>query len=113
MGVQIGISKEKIADFCRRNHIHSFAFFGSVLRADFGPDSDVDILVEFEKANEPGLMELVRMEDELTEIFGRKADLVERKAVENSKNYIRRRHILQKVENISISGMETIIKCWS
>lgn len=71
----IKIPKEKIAEFCRRNHVRKCSFFGSVLRDDFGPDSDVDVLVEFEEGCVPGLIRLAGMEKELAEILGRKADL--------------------------------------
>ncbi len=103
MAIHVNISKDKIAVFCRRNHIRSLAFFGSVLRADFGPDSDVDVLVEFEHGQKHGLMDLVRMEEELTEMFGQKVDLVERRAVERSENYIRRRHVLESVETVYVA----------
>lgn len=103
MAIHIKVSKDNIAAFCRRNHIRSFAFFGSVLRDDFGPDSDLDILVEFEQGKEPDLMGLVTMECELAEIFGRKADLVERRSVERSENYIRRRHVLQSMEAVYVA----------
>jgi len=69
------IPKEKIADFCRRHHIRQLAIFGSALRANFGPESDVDVLVEFEAGQEPGFMALARMERELSEMFGRRVDL--------------------------------------
>jgi predicted nucleotidyltransferase len=73
---RLEISKDKLADFCRRNHIRWMAFFGSVLREDFGPDSDIDVLVEFEPGHVPGLA-LIRMQDELSELLaGRKVDLV-------------------------------------
>ena len=65
----IDIPRDKIADFCRRNHISKLALFGSVLRPDFRPDSDIDILVEFEPGHVPGLA-LIRMQDELSEILG-------------------------------------------
>jgi len=103
MAIHVDISKDKIAAFCRRNHIRSFAFFGSVLRAAFGPDSDVDVLVEFEHGHKHGLMDFVRMEEELTEMFGQKAELVERRAVERSENYIRRRHVLESVETVYVA----------
>lgn len=103
MGIQIELAEENIAAFCRRNHIRSLAFFGSVLRDDFGPDSDVDVLVEFEPAEQPGLMELAEIESELCQILGRKADMVERRAVEESENYIRRRHILLSVETVYVA----------
>ena len=68
------VSYEKIIDFCRRHHIRRLAFFGSVLREDFRPDSDVDVLVEFEPGHTPGLA-FFAMQDELTRILGRAVDL--------------------------------------
>ena len=103
MSIRIKVVEDEIAAFCRRNHIHSLSLFGSVLRDDFGPDSDVDVLVEFEHGHEPGLMEIVKMEEELSGILGQKADLVERRSVERSENYIRRRYILQSVEAIYVA----------
>lgn len=70
----IQVPREKIAGFCRRNHICRLAFFGSVLRRDFGPESDVDVLVEFEPDHIPGLA-FFGMQDELSQILGRKVDL--------------------------------------
>jgi len=64
-----------ISEFCRRHHIRRLAFFGSVLRDDFRPDSDVDVLVEFEAGHRVGLLRLAGIERELSSIFGRKADL--------------------------------------
>jgi len=72
---RIDIPKAKIAEFCRRNHIRRLALFGSVLRDDFGPGSDVDVLVEFESAARVGLLRLAGMELELGEVLGRKVDL--------------------------------------
>lgn len=71
---RIEIPAERIRDFCRRHHIRMLALFGSVLRDDFRPDSDVDVIVEFESGQAPGLT-FFRMEEELGEIFGRKVDL--------------------------------------
>jgi len=71
----IKISEDKIADFCQRNHISKLSLFGSVLRSDFRPDSDVDVLVEFMQEKCPGFFGLAGMEIELTEILGRKVDL--------------------------------------
>jgi len=73
--VRIEIPKDKLAEFCRRHHIVKLSFFGSVLRDDFTPESDVDVLVEFDPAHIPGLMRFVGMELELSEILGRKVDL--------------------------------------
>ena len=72
---RISVDREKIAGFCRRNHIRRLAFFGSVLRADFRPESDVDVLVEFEPGHPVGLIRLAGMERELSEILGRQADM--------------------------------------
>ena len=103
MAIRIKIPHQRIAEFCRGNHVRTLAFFGSVLRDDFRPDSDVDVLIEFEAGQEPGLMELVGMQDELSEILGRKVDMVERKAVEKSPNYIRRRYVLESVEQVYVA----------
>lgn len=65
----------KIADFCREHYITKLAFFGSILTDRFGPDSDVDVLVEFAPAHVPGLIALSAMERELSQILGRKADM--------------------------------------
>jgi len=70
----IQVPRDKIASFCRRNHIRRLALFGSVLRQDFGPESDVDVLVEFEPDHIPGLA-FFGMQDELSQILGRKVDL--------------------------------------
>lgn len=72
---KIIISSEKIAEFCKKNRIRKFSFFGSALRKDFGPNSDVDILVEFEPEVRIGLLGLARLEIELGETIGRKVDL--------------------------------------
>jgi hypothetical protein len=70
------ISKDKIAEFCQRHHISKLALFGSILRDDFAPDSDVDVLVEFESGHVPGYLGLARMEEELSQLLGgRKVDL--------------------------------------
>src|ERR1035437_2022997 len=67
--------REKIRDFCARNHIRKLSLFGSVLTHRFGEDSDIDVLVEFEPGNVPGYFELVGMELELSETLGRKVAL--------------------------------------
>jgi len=103
MNKHITIFKDKIEMFCRHNHIRSFGLFGSALREDFKDGSDIDVLVEFEKEYRPGFSELVEMQEELTRIFNRKVDLVERQAVEKSENYIRKRHILESVESIYVA----------
>ena len=72
---KIQLDKQKIADFCKRHHIRRLALFGSVLRDDFRPDSDVDVLVEFQPGRVPGLIRLAGMEIELSAVVGRKVDL--------------------------------------
>jgi predicted nucleotidyltransferase len=69
------ISKAELETFCRRNHIIKISLFGSVLLDELKPDSDIDILVEFDKDHMPGLLDIAGMEIELTEMFGRKVDL--------------------------------------
>ncbi len=76
MPVKVAADKDKIAEFCRENHIRRLALFGSALREDFGPESDVDVLVEFEPGHVPGLIRLAGLELDLSDIFGgRKVDL--------------------------------------
>ncbi len=69
------VPKERLVEFCQRNHIRRLSVFGSALRGQLRPDSDIDLLVEFEPSHTPGLFSIVRMEMELTEMLGRKADL--------------------------------------
>lgn len=74
MSLHIQVNREQIADFCRRHHIRRFAFFGSVLRDDFRPDSDMDVLIEFDPVHIPGLFDLMRMQREFSQMVGREAD---------------------------------------
>lgn len=104
MSPRIAIDQAQIADFCREWRISKLELFGSVLRDDFGPASDVDVLVTFEPAAQWSLLDLVRMERELSERLGRKVDLVERSDVEASDNYIRRREILRSAEALYAAG---------
>jgi predicted nucleotidyltransferase len=75
MPAHITIPENELAEFCQRHHIRRLSLFGSVLRDDFGPDSDVDVLVEFEPGHTPGLITLAGMEIELSELLGRRADM--------------------------------------
>ncbi len=104
MNTRIPVDGERVAQFCRKHRIKRLSLFGSVLRDDFRPDSDVDVLVSFTPDARWGLFDLVHMEDELAAILGRKVDLVEREAVERSENYIRRRHILESEEPVYVAG---------
>ena len=80
------------------------SFFGSVLRDDFGPDSDVDVLVEFEEKATWSLLDHIRMQDELGDLLQRKVDLVTRSGVESSRNWIRRESILTSARRFYVRG---------
>lgn len=103
MPPRIALDTNKIEDFCRRWSIVEMDFFGSVLRRDFRPDSDIDVLVSFAPGSRHSLFDLVRMQGELALILGREVDLVERRAVEASENYIRRQHILSHLEPVYVA----------
>ena len=91
---------DQVVEFCKRWQVDEFSLFGSVLREDFRPDSDVDVLVSFSPAAPWSLFDLVTMQDELHEIFGRPVDLVER---EGLRNPFRKRNILSSREIIYAS----------
>jgi len=103
MPLRIEVDREQLVAFCQKWQIVELSFFGSVLRDDFGPDSDVDVLVAFAPEATPGLADLLRMEEELKAIFGREVDLVLRRAIERSENPIRRRHILGSLETAYVA----------
>ena len=103
VALRIELSREAIADFCRRWRIRELAIFGSALREDFRPDSDVDVLVTFEPEVRWEFQQWLEMTRELEALFGRRVDLVERRMVEQSKNYIRRKHILSHLEPIYVA----------
>ena len=103
MNPQVSVPGTRLAEYCRANGIARLAVFGSALRTDFGSESDIDLLVEFEPDRTPGLFDFARMEEELADLFGREVDLVERSAVERSRNYIRRAAILGSAETIHVA----------
>lgn len=94
----ITLPKNQVAEFCRRWLISELAFFGSVLCGDFDSSSDLDILVKFDSAANWGLLDHARMEQELSELLGRKIDLFNKRAVEQNHNWIRRQEILNTAE---------------
>jgi predicted nucleotidyltransferase len=95
MMAQIELCKEQIASFCRERHIRRLAVFGSALRSDFRPNSDIDLLVEFEPDHIPGLFGIARLERELSVLFGgRKVDL---RTPEDLSRYFRER-VLEEAE---------------
>lgn len=91
---RLGISDEALGEFCRKWKIVRLELFGSALREDFTPDSDIDLLVTFDLDAHWSLMDFIGVELELSKLIGREVEMSERKAVEKSENYIRRRRIL-------------------
>ena len=102
MNAQIDIPRAEIEAFCKRHHIRRLALFGSVLRDDFGPESDVDVLVEFEPGHTPGWA-IVEIEDELSELLGRQAHIQTFDSVEADRNYLRREHILKTMKIVYVA----------
>jgi predicted nucleotidyltransferase len=100
---KVELPQEKVAEFCRKWKITEFALFGSVLRDDFRPDSDVDVLVTFASNAKRGLFAIVEMQDELQEIFHRKVHLASRRSVERSHNPTRRKAILDSARVIYVA----------
>ena len=94
MSAHLDIDREKLAEFCHRNHVRKLSFFGSVLRDDFADESDVDVLVEFEPGRVPGLLRMAGLEIELSQLLGRRADL--RTAAELSRHF--REDVLKEAE---------------
>jgi predicted nucleotidyltransferase len=97
------IPRKRIADFCKRWNVSEFAIFGSALRADFRPDSDIDVLVSFAPGAGVSLFDMVHMQDELKQIFGREVDLISKRGVETSRNYLRRKAILESAQVIHVA----------
>lgn len=95
LAARIGVSMSDIEAFCVRWQVGELALFGSVLRDDFGPDSDIDVLIRFKSERTPGLFGIAGMQQELADLFAHKVDLVSRAAIEESRNYIRRKAILE------------------
>jgi len=97
------IPRDQIAAFCQRWRVSELALFGSALRRDFRRASDVDVLVSFAPDASVSLFDMVHMQDELTQIFGRKVDLISKRGLEASRNYLRRRAILKSAQVIHVT----------
>ncbi len=95
---------EQIKEFCDRWQVIEFALFGSVLRDDFRPDSDIDVMVQFHSDAHPTFGTLDQMEAELTTIFQRDIDLITRQGIKTSRNYLRRQEILSSAQVIYATG---------
>ncbi|MCX6344993.1 MAG: nucleotidyltransferase family protein [Armatimonadetes bacterium] len=98
MSPHIQFDMGNISEFCAQWKISEFALFGSVLRDDFGPESDIDVLVTFSTDARWTLFDHVRMQDELASLLGRNVDLVSKRGIERSTNYLRRKEILDSAE---------------
>ena len=98
MNANLDIPTDRIEAFCRANRIVRLAVFGSALREDFGPQSDVDVLVRFEEGASVTLFDMNRMAAELENMFGREVDLVSQRGVERSTSQLRRKAILDSAE---------------
>jgi len=102
--IAIDIPKDKLRDFCRKWKVTEFALFGSAVRPEyFREDSDVDVLVTFADDAPWTLFEMVDMQDELRGIFGRDVDLLTRRGVEDSRNYLRREAILGSAVSLELN----------
>ena len=99
MNPAVSVPADRLAAFCRANGIRKLSVFGSALRDDFGPESDIDVLVEFAPGRTPGFR-FVGIAAELSELFGRPVDVLTHSSVERSPNYIRRKEILDSAEVI-------------
>lgn len=105
LATNMNLPMPQISEFCQRWQIVEFALFGSVLRDDFRPDSDIDCLVSFQADSPWSLFDLVQMQIELEQMFIRKIDLISKSAIERSENWIRRQEILSTAQNILDTGL--------
>ncbi len=100
---RLGLTSEQLVAFCVRHQVAELALFGSILRDDFHSDSDIDILVTYQLYAQRGLIEKVTMKEELEALVNRRVDLVSKKAIEKSRNWIRRQNILSSFETIYVA----------
>jgi predicted nucleotidyltransferase len=99
----LNVAMDRVAEFGRRWKVTELEVFGSFLREDFGPESDVDLLVTFAPDARWSLFDMMEMEEELTAIFGRRVDLLSRRAIEQSENWMRRKGILGTAETLYVA----------
>lgn len=100
---RLGIEPQELNRFCQRHDIAELALFGSVLRDDFNEESDIDLLVSYQPIAKRGIFEKLQIVEELESLFKRQVDLVSKKAIEGSSNWIRRRNILESAEVIYVA----------
>ena len=99
---RLGISFQILDQFCQKYKITELSVFGSILREDFNFDSDIDLLIKFDPKAHISLMDMIKIENEFKILLKRNIDLVSKKAIENSKNWIRRQNILDNAEIIYV-----------
>ncbi|MBD2424803.1 nucleotidyltransferase family protein [Phormidium sp. FACHB-1136] len=102
--IQLNLPTEEIITFCQKWQVTELALFGSVLRDDFRPNSDIDIMVQFHPEAHPTFGTLEQMEAELKSLCNREVDLVTRQGIESSQNYLRRNEILSSAQVIYATG---------
>lgn len=100
---RLGIEPQTLNRFCQQHDIAELALFGSVLRNDFNAESDIDLLVTYQPTARRGIFEKLRVIEELESLFQRQVDLVSKKAIERSSNWVRRRNILDSAEVIYVA----------
>jgi uncharacterized protein len=100
---RLGITPTQLVQFCQHWQVAELSLFGSVLRNDFDTDSDIDVLTSYQPTAKRGLIEKMRMKEELESLFDRKVDLVNKKAIEQSRNWIRRKNILSSAEVVYVA----------
>lgn len=100
MNVAIALPQQKLHQFCQHWHISELSLFGSILRDDFRPDSDIDFLVDFAPDIQWGLLDHTKMQQELMDMLERDVDLISKRAIINSSNWIRRDEILSTAQVI-------------
>jgi len=102
--IQLNLPTEEIITFCQKWQVTELALFGSILRDDFRPNSDIDIMVQFHPEAHPTFSTLEQMEAELKSLCNREVDLVTRQGIESSQNYLRRHEILSSAQVIYATG---------
>jgi len=102
--LKIRLSEDALKAFCQHWKVKEMSLFGSVLREDFRPDSDIDVMVSFQEDAGWGLLELVRMKRELKALLRREVDLLTRKSIKQSPNWIRQQEILSTAQVVYVAG---------
>ncbi|AFY36695.1 DNA polymerase beta domain protein region [[Leptolyngbya] sp. PCC 7376] len=100
---RLQLTPEQLYEFCHRWQVAELSLFGSILRNDFNDESDIDFLVLFQSESNYGLFERFDMKEELAELIQRPVDLISKKGIENSRNWLRKKNILESAEVIYVA----------